>query len=328
MRRLFFAITICLILVLAGCTQQQEQKKEPLKISLNVWPGYAYAFIAKEKGFFEDNGVEVDLMLSEDYSESLGIYSKGKSDAIFEVYSDAIFQVAEQKIPSKVVYVVDYSYSGDVIIGKSELKSVSDLKGKRIGIGGPNSFSHMFVLLALQSNNLTESDVYFVDVPAEKVLEYLEADKIDAGHTWEPTYSQALAKGYVKIAKAGDYPGSITDVLVFNSGVINSRRSDVQAVVNSLVQARKFVASNRKEALEIMAKAEGVSLQDMESGIDAIVLLDLDENRYAMKKNGEISSLYSSGQFISNFYLDRGQISIMPVLDNIIDSSFISNAGK
>lgn len=49
-------------LLICGC-QYPKPAKEPIKISINVWPGYAIAYLAQEKGFFKQNGVEVELIL-------------------------------------------------------------------------------------------------------------------------------------------------------------------------------------------------------------------------------------------------------------------------
>jgi NitT/TauT family transport system substrate-binding protein len=59
-------LSVC-ILALTGCESKPAQK-EPIKISINVWPGYAHAYIAQEKGFFKKNNVEVELILKDPHS--------------------------------------------------------------------------------------------------------------------------------------------------------------------------------------------------------------------------------------------------------------------
>jgi len=84
MRRII-ALIICSILVTAtGCAKKPEAKP-PIKIAINSWAGYAHVYIAKEKGYFEKNGAQVELVFEKDYAPSRQRYIEGKVDGIFEV---------------------------------------------------------------------------------------------------------------------------------------------------------------------------------------------------------------------------------------------------
>ena len=160
-------IVLSSIIIVSGCTQvDKKTEKSPIKIVLNAWPGYAHVFIAQKKGFFKRHNVEVELIFTKEYPAAQKVFQNGDADGIAEVYTDTIFRSIND-IPSKVVYVSDYSNTGDVIIGKSD--ALSSLKGKTIGIESINSFSHIFVLRALENVGLTEGDVQFEIVPAPKV---------------------------------------------------------------------------------------------------------------------------------------------------------------
>ena len=316
-------ILLITILVLSGCVLSTFED-EPVKIAMNVWPGYAYVFIAEEKGFFEKNGVDVELILTEEYSEAQDLYVSGKADGIFEVYADDILHNSE-RIATKVVYVIDYSESGDVIVGKAEFGSLAGLKGKKIGTEGINTFSHLFILTALKDAGVEEWDILLDIVPAHDILAALESGQIDAGHTWEPTKSAALEKGYVILGTAGDTPGIISDVLAFDSQIIKQRPEDIQAIIRSLSEAKDFLDNNRQEALEIMANAEGMSIEEMDEGTNGVHILSLQENIAAMKQSKDMTSLYTSGEAIINFYLHRGQLFHKPDLNDIIEPRFINN---
>jgi len=313
------------IFFLSPITDQENSQDEPLKIAINVWPGYSHAFIAEEMGLFEKNNVEVELILKEEYSDAQQVYIDGDSDGIFEVFSDTIFHNFND-IETKIVYVADYSASGDVIIGTGN--SLSEMKGKKIGVEGFNSFSHIFVLKALENVGLLESDVEFVNVPAHDVLRSLEAGEISAGHTWEPTKSKAIDKNYKILAEAGDVPGIITDVLSFNTKVMEQRPDDIQAVVKSLLEAHDFIVQNREEAIRIMSTATDMNPDEMDEGINGVYHLSLEDNLNAMKMSSEPTSLYNNGAFIAKFYWERGQINEIPDFDEIIEPKFVMQLQK
>ncbi|MFH1441510.1 MAG: ABC transporter substrate-binding protein, partial [Candidatus Omnitrophota bacterium] len=289
---------------------------------INTWAGYAHAYIAQEKGYFEKNGARVELVFFKDYASSRQCYIDGEAEGVFEVYADAILQNSEG-IPSRVVYAVDYSVSADVIIGKPELNDLSDLRGKKVGIEGINTFSHLFVLMSLEKSGLKEQEMRFEIVPALDVPEALEKGIIEAGHTWEPAKTEAIKKGYKVLSDAQYLQCLITDVLVFSDQVIKQRPQEIKGIIKALFEAREFLRNNRQEAVRIMAKYEGMSEAEMEEGLGGVELLDLKGNIKAMHKSADISSLYVSGEIIANFYLARGQLPYMPDLDKIIDSKFI-----
>lgn len=318
-----YTIFLIIILLISGCAEVAEEK-EPIKIAINVWPGYASAFIAQEKGFFDRNGVDVELLLKDGYSEAQELYTNREVDGIFEVYTDTIFHNSEG-IPTKVVYVSDYSDAGDVIIGKPEFNSLADLKDKKVSIDGINSFSHLFVLTALEQSGLKESDMQFENIPAHDVLTALEEGRIDAGHTWEPVKSAAVEKGYKILGKAGDVPGIITDVLSFNSKIIKERPEDIQAIVKSLVEAQDYLKNNWDEGLQISADKEGMSKEEMEEGVNGVHLQGLNGNIKAFTKSDETTSLYGSGKMIAEFYLERGQLSSIPDFDEIVEPKFVND---
>jgi len=298
----------------------EESTKVPIKIAINEWPGYAHAFIAEEKGYFEKNDVNVELVFDRDYTTSQQRYIDGEVDGVFEVLPDTMFRNTEGT-PSRVVYIMDYSESGDVIVGS--VNSIEELKGKTIGVEGVNTFSHIFGLKTIESRGMTEGDVFFEIVLAQDVVTALDEGTIQAGHTWEPTKSEAIEKGYKVLANAGDFPYLVTDVLAFSVDIIEERPDDIQKIVKSMFEAQEFQKSNPTESVRIMAEAFGMSEDAMSDGIDAIFMTDLDENILVMNSDYD-PTLKNAINEIANFYLDKGQMSYVPDFTDIIESKFVS----
>ncbi len=298
--------------------------KTPIKIAINEWPGYAHAFLAEEKGFFEKNGVVVELVFDRDYTASQQRYIDGEVDGVFEVLPDTMFRNT-QGSPSKVVYLMDYSETGDVIIGS--VNSIEELKGQTIGVEGINTFSHIFALKTIELNAMTEGDVLFEIVLAQDVLKRLDDGTIQAGHTWEPTKSKALEKGYSVLANAGDFPYLVTDVLVFSQEIIKERPDDIQKIVQSMFEAQEYQRSNYDESVRIMAEAENVSVESMKSGLEAVFMTDLDENIKVMNPSND-PTLKNAINVIAEFYLERGQISYIPTFDELIESKFVKKLSE
>lgn len=299
-----------------------EPSQKPLTVAVNIWPGYGHVFVAQEKGFFKKNGVQVELILKNDYSEAQTLYNNGEVDGIFEVFTDTVGHNVKG-LATKAVYVADYSNEGDVIIGKNNLSSLSDLRGKKVGVDGFGSFSYLFVATALERFGVEQSQVTFVDIPASDVLKALDDGRIDAGHTWEPTKSQALNAGYKQLGKAGDFLGIITDVLAFKLSVIEERQKDITAFIKSILEARDFVTENKSEAISIMARAEGMKEAEMESGLSGVHLLDWRDNYTAFTYAPGLESLYGTTRQINKFLKAQGLIKTDLNGADFIDPQFI-----
>lgn len=299
----------------------EQGEKEPIGIIMNAWPGYSHPLLALEKKYFRKEGVYVNINLVQDYLSMINGFETGDYDGFFGVYSDAILFSAKG-IPVKVVYVSDFSEGGDVIISNPEIKRIEDLKGKTISVVELNSFSHLFVLRLLEKYGLEESDVNIVEFSDSEVLRLLEEGKIDAGHTWEPTQSEALARGYNLLATSKEIPGAITDVFVLREEIIKERPKDVQKIVDGLFKAIEFMNKNPEDTYLVISRKTGVGPKEISEGIKGINLLDKEENINVFTKSN-MNSLYKNGEFISDFFVERN-ITDSPVnIDELLVPDFV-----
>lgn len=90
---------------------QSTFQNEPVKITMHKWSGYAHSYIAQEKGFFEDEGVNVELVLIENIDDNLQYFKEGKADATFGLQSDAML-LSTVGISLKIVYIAAFSNGG------------------------------------------------------------------------------------------------------------------------------------------------------------------------------------------------------------------------
>jgi NitT/TauT family transport system substrate-binding protein len=327
MKRIKWLLVVFLVIGVLGAyygKPSENEKKPPVRIALRTWPGWCHVFLAEKKGFFKKYAVDVELVHFKEYSDAAKAFLNGDVDGIFQTFADTIMQ--SEEIASKVVYVTDISLTGDVIVGRPD--HLSDLKGKTIGIEGINTFSHIFVIRALENAGLHEYDFKVKNIDAQDVLEALADGRIDAGHTWEPTKSAAIKKGYKVLASAADVEGVITDLLVFRTPVTEERSADIQSIVRALVVAQEYCDAHWAESIKLMADAVAMSYSEMESGLLAIRRLNLKDNMNAMRKSDSNQSLHGSLIFISNFYFNRGQLSKMPDFDQIIEPKFLNQLSE
>jgi len=258
------------------------------------------------------------------YMESLKPYKEGKADAAFMVFADAIMFEAE-RVPTRAVYITDYSETGDMIVGQPTLNNLSDLKGKKVSFEGFNSFSHLFVLKLLEKAGLHEGEFEATNLDSSKVLEHLQSGDIAAGHVYEPSVSTVLAKGYKMLGKASDIRHLMMGGLAVNAKVVDTRRAEVQAIVKALVEASDWLKHFPEEGFSIIAKYAGTSKTELEASVKRLHVLTLAENQEVFKQDG---SLFKGGEEIIDFFQQKGVLVKIPDINTIIDGQFVAAIEK
>lgn len=306
-------------------TSRPSHESRPIRIACSEpWVGYVPIVLAVDK-FFKENNVEVELIQPENQTITEELFLNGSVDGSCSIFTTTIFQNSEG-VNSRLVWVLDYSGTGDVILGSKNM-TVDDLKGKRIGVEGLNTFSHIFVLQTLAKAGLYEKDVQFSSIAAQDMVKALNSKQIDAGHTYGPAKIAGIRGGYDIIATAEDAPAIIADVLVFNSKVVDSRPDAVEAVVKSINQGKEYFDKNKENTYLHLSGFFNMSIEEVQDGFEGIRVLGLEDNINAMNRsrslNSNITTLYESGDVIANYLLERGQIRQIPNLDEIIDPRFI-----
>lgn len=155
------------------------------------------------------------------------------------------------------IYVVaGFAKGGARIVGRPDLniKSVADLKGKKVGVARGGA-QELLLAAELSKNNLTWSDQPGKDVqiffmPFADLNQALMQKNIDAMCQSEPQSSQAINKGYgVEVVKPYDTPiGEPVRVLVMTEKMYNEKRDVAERVLKLFVEASRTFQDNPKLA--------------------------------------------------------------------------------
>lgn len=317
------SIIIIIFLSSFNIVSAQTSNEKPLRLSVGIWPPNFLAYVAQEKGYFEKNNVDVNLTLAQDYAGTLTDYANGEYDGMFVVYSDAIIQNSEG-IDTKVVFNTDIAKDADPIIGNVD--NLTELKGKKVGVDGINSFSHYYILESLKKVGLDEGDVEFASIPVQNMSDALKKGEIDAGHFYNPYSLDALKSEFKILSTGAIVPGVLTTVLAFHSDVVEQRPNDIKNIIKSLVEAKEDYEKNKEQDIKIMSVKTGVNKTDIIKGLDDAEVMDLEHNsQFSMNKELNTSaSLYTSGNSIADFFAERGVISKYPNFQYIIEPKFVN----
>jgi hypothetical protein len=104
---------------------------EPLRIFYFIWVGYGPLFVAQEKGFFAQEGLEVELINNEVHAAAFGGLYTGQVDAIAGGLQDAPAYSEPDEGPLVCVLALDDDRGGTGIVATKEVRTVADLKASR-----------------------------------------------------------------------------------------------------------------------------------------------------------------------------------------------------
>jgi NitT/TauT family transport system substrate-binding protein len=234
---------------------------EPLKIRYSIWVGYGPLFIARDKGYFKEEKVDVDLVNIEDPKEGFAALAAGRIHGVVSTVDTMVLYLKTGK-EYQYVLALDDSAGGDGIVARKEIKSVKDLKGKKVAVN-EGSVSQFFLNVVLKDAGMTQKDVEVVNMKQGDAGAAFVAEKVDAAVTWEPwlTKSKNAPHGQILI-DSSKTPGLITDVLIFPRELIAKRGKEIQGLANAWYRAVDYYEKNPKESLEIMSKGLGDWLKD------------------------------------------------------------------
>ncbi|BAZ51742.1 ABC-type nitrate/sulfonate/bicarbonate transport system periplasmic component-like protein [Nostoc sp. NIES-4103] len=313
-----FFIIACLLFA-CHAWAPTEFKRPPLKIPFGYFVGEYPSIIAQEKGFFKAQGVDVEIIRKQYIQLEQGNFSAGKYDGgMSSLGSFIILSATNPDIQG--VMVVDESIGADVVVAQSQIKTVADLKGKKLGanLGG---FSEVFVTEMLKTANLTSDDVNLVKLEASEVPQRLKNNAIHAGHTWEPHLSEAMKLGGHILFTSKQTPGLILDIIAFRGEIIRDRPEDVRAFVQAWQQAAAYWKANVQEGNAIISKV--LKLPSNTVSLEGINLTDLGENQKLFQSSNP-NSIYKTAKIYADFFIRSGNMTRIPELKSLFNSSFLN----
>lgn len=280
---------------------------EPLKIAYSDWPGFTVIELAKQKGWFKEAGVEVELVWF-DYLPSLDAFAAGKVDAVTAVAADMLVTGANGA-KSKFIAVLDYSNGNDMIIGKPGITSLKDLKGQKIGLE-VTLVEHLLLLHGLKAAGMKPTDVELVNTATNDTPQTLASGQVAAVGAWYPVSSQALKSvaNSKAIYTSADAPGLIYDVLAVNPTSLGKRKADWAKYVAVYYKCVDYILDpkTQDDAVAILAAKVGAKVEDYKAAIPGTHFLTLKEAKAALKKGPGLDSLYGSLAISNQFSLDNG----------------------
>jgi NitT/TauT family transport system substrate-binding protein len=314
---LFLALLVCLSASCSGSAPTPAST--PLKVEWTLWQGDYTLLVASQMGFFKKYGVDVVPVRFDSSTQALPDLAGAELDGGLFTMSDLL--LASKLADIKAVMASDNG-GQYTIVASPNIHSVSDLRGKRIGLNLHTS-SEMFVSDMLKTASLTSDDVRYIEMSPDQVIKSNSA-QIDAGLVWEPYTTEAIKQGKVVVFQSVSASSLIPNLVVFRSSVINQRPQDIRAFILAWDEAVRYRISHPQESMAIISKATGLTASELKATGD-ITLYTIDDNIvfFGNIAGSDPSSVYYIAGVNELYLIGAGYLTNSPHITTLLDPSFL-----
>lgn len=293
---LWVLAAVFLVSAVLGCGKSSEPPATPKEESKKVTVGLlkltssAPLFIGIEKGFFKEQGINLQVEWFEAAHPIAVATASNKVDVGATGITASLFNMVAGG--QKLSIVADKGreqkgYSSSAVLVTTELwqsgvKSIEQLKGKRIGITQTGSTFHYMIGRLLETKGLSLKDVELVPLgKLSSLMASLESKQVDAVILNEPNITKVEKAGYGKVlAQVGDVIDYQTSALFFSPNLMQNKDVAIRFLKGYIKATRYYydaalVKENGKlvsgknfdEVVQIIAKYTGAPVDDIKAGI-------------------------------------------------------------
>ncbi len=268
----FVIIGVLLItLIIAACKPFTEPQPQ-LRIGTNVWSGYEPLYLARELGYFDDS--QLRLVEFNSSSDVITALRNGSLEAAALTLDEAL-TLLQDGFKLKIILVLDFSDGGDVLLGKSYLKSLAMLKNKTIAVEN-TAVGAILLDGALQAANLDVTDINIISCTWNEHKTCFQ--NADAVVTFDPVKTQLLKQGARQLFDSSQIPDRIVDVLVVLEDIMADDQISLRQLLQGYFKARQYYVENQQKAAELMAPRMALTAEEVITAFEGITLPDLEDN--------------------------------------------------
>jgi len=237
--------------------------------SANGWPTY----VAVEKGFFAAEGLIPDVVFAQSNAAVIQQLAAGSVNVSTNSGLVDPIRAIEKGAPLALVRVEMQAppYS---LLAKPGIKSIGELKGKLISVGGAKDITRIFVEQMLLPNGVKPGEFDMTCAGATSArFAALQAGAVDAAILTPPFNFHAQTAGFNNLGNAVDYVDMPFSGMAVNTNWAKANRRLVEKLI--LVYDRSmtwlYTPSNRDEAIRILMKVSSLKREEIDRAYDFLI---------------------------------------------------------
>ena len=241
---IFALITISLF-----CAQARAADKIRVSVT-NYNMSYLAAGVAAERGFFKEEGLDVEIVRM---NANVAMSSLISGDVDYTMIFASVIRAAMRGIPLKVIAVLIDS-PPYAFIARPEIAAMKVLKGKTVGIGVYGSSNDIIARMMLERSGIDpDKETKLVAFGSDGArFTALKEGLVEAAIIAPPADAQARKLGLSVLARANDLFKFPHIGLGTTNKKLKENPQEVSRVIRAFIKANRFVRDNRQEAINIL----------------------------------------------------------------------------
>lgn len=330
-----------------GGAVADQRLSRTLRVGINTWAGHAPGIVANggmkvgsaSSLYKKKYGLDVEFILLEDPSAKLAAFIKGDIDIMWDTvdsYAREASELKEKGFKARAIIQEDWSRGGDGIVSLKSIRSVEDLKGKRIATTKYTP-SHWLLLFLLSQSGLSpqeraeiERSLVWAD-EAPKAAAMFKAGKVDAAVTWEPDLSGAVAaregEAHVLVSTTAA-TNVIADTLVARQQLLDEAPKSVQSFVAGWFDGIGVMKEDPQGTNQIVADSLKLTVDDVSGMLSGLKLTPYADNALFFGLSGSkahFDSLFN-GAFI--IWRKKGVVNTVVDAPDFKDDRFVASLAQ
>jgi NitT/TauT family transport system substrate-binding protein len=229
----------------------------------------AAIYIAIEKGFFKEQGVNTEISNFDSAAKMVPALVAGELEVSVGSASAGLFNAVAQQAPFRIVADKGQTREGygfsllavrKDLVNSGQVKTFKDLKGKKIAILAKGNIQHYLVGKMAEEVGLTINDVELNFLSAPNQVTAFETKAIDAAYAVEPWVARFTERGVAVRFRTPDQVKGLgpvqVGVIIYSGKFINERRPVAQRWMNAYLKAAELFHKNGTKDPEIAAILE------------------------------------------------------------------------
>ena len=278
--------------------------------------------IAKDLGLYKKYGVDVETVALEDGIKVFRAMLAGSLDVAQAPAATTIVAISKGS-PVKSVLATLYKFEASMVV-HDNIKTMADLKGKRIGIQHPGGFADILSKAILRNAKIDPKDVNFVSIASEDVPA-LVADQVDTAilHVEQEMLAKEKVPSLHAIARMWEVqPQQVYTVYSVRDDTLKNKAAALQAFVTATIEATRILYTDKAKVLPIIVKETGYPEKIISDTYDFLVkscIWDANTGLSPERINFTANLMTKVGN------IDKGKT---PAYDQIVDKSFAEKSIK
>lgn len=304
-------ITLITMTLLIGCNSKEDKSLKEVSIILDWYPNAVHSFIytAIEKGYFEDEGIKLNIIYPSSPNDSLTLPAAKKADIGISYLNSVVIARTNENIPIKSFgAILQRSVNTVISLKEKNITSPKDFEGKIAGSSG-GVLSEAYLKSMMVSEKIDPNSLKILDVGFE-LLTAMITNQVDftignmVNHEVPVIKERGIDINYFLIDNFG-VPQAYELILVANDELLIKNSDTYKKVLNAMQKGFEDVKNNPQESLKLLMSKQAVDQFPLSENVERqsleilLPIMETSQNKFLTQENkiweNNINWLYENG---------------------------------